>query len=93
MALTLVKDRESQDTAQLPMPGMPSPFDFGDSVDFGQVAPGQTVYYNGSLPGGPRRGVRGTVVRTLRRQAVVDLGSAGVWYVPYYYLSAPSRAA
>ena len=93
MALTLVKDKESQDTAQLPMPGMPSPFDFGDSVDFGQVAPGQTVYYNGSLPGGPKRGVRGVVLRTLRRQAVVDLGNAGVWYVPYYYLSAPSKAA
>ena len=93
MALTLVKDKDSRDSAQLPMPGMPSPFDFGASVDFGQVAPGQTVYYNGSLPGGPKRGVRGVVVRTLRRQAVVDLGNAGVWYVPYYYLSAPSKAA
>ena len=93
MALALVKDKESQDVVQLPMLGMPSPADFGDAVDFGQLAPGQAVYYNGSLPGGPRRGVRGVVLRTLRRQAVVDLGNAGMWYVPYYYLSAPRKAA
>lgn len=92
MALALVKDKDSPDAAQLPMPGMP-PADFGGAVDFGQLALGQTVYYNGSLPGGPKRGVRGTVQRTLRRQAVVDFGNAGVWYVPYYYLSAPSKAA
>ena len=93
MTLALVKDKESQDAAQLTMPGMPSPADFGDAVDFGQLAPGQAVYHNGSLPGGPRRGVRGVVLRTLRRQAVVDLGGAGIWYVPYYYLSAPRKAA
>ena len=93
MALALVKDRESQDAAQIPMPGMPSAAELGDAVDFGQLAPGQAVYYSGSLPGGPRRGVRGVVLRTLRRQAVVDLGNAGVWYVPYYYLSAPRKAA
>ena len=93
MTLAPAPDRESADIAQLPMPGMPSPADLGVAVDFGEVAPGQAVYYNGSLPGGPRRGVRGVVLRTLRRQAVVDLGSAGVWYVPYYYLSAPRKAA
>ena len=92
MALTLIKDMESPDAAQLPMPGMPAA-DFGGAVDFGQLTPGQAVYYSGSLPGGPRRGVRGVVLRSLRRQAVVDLGNAGVWYVPYYYLSAPSKAA
>ena len=93
MALALVKDKESPDVVQLPMLGMPSEADFGAAVDFGQLAPGQTVYYNGSLPGGPRRGVQGVVLRTLRRQAVVDLGNAGVWYVPYYYLGAPRKAA
>jgi hypothetical protein len=93
MALTLVPDSESPDEVQLSMPGMPSRIEEGIPVDFGQLRPGQAVYYSGSLPGGPRRGARGVVLRTLRRHAVVDLGNLGIWYVPYYFLSAPSKAA
>ena len=93
MPLTLVPEKEGGDDLQLSMPGMPAPIDAGIPGDFGRLGPGQTVYYNGSLPGGPCRGAHGVVRRTLRRHAVVDLGNFGVWYIPYYFLSAPSKVA
>lgn len=93
MPIALAPYTDTSEEVQLLMPGMPSPLDAGTAVDAGQLRSGQTVFYNGSLPGGPRRGARGVVRGTLRRQAVVDLGNLGIWYIPYYFLSAPSKAA
>jgi hypothetical protein len=56
------------------------------------VAQGQKVLYLGKISGGPRFGARGTVVRTLRNNALVDLGKAGTWRVPYCFLALPEVA-
>ena len=90
-ALGPAKDRVNE--VQLPMPGMPSPLPVGTIAGAEHLRPGQVVYYSGSLHGGPRPGARGIVTRALGRNARVDLGHLGVWYIPYYFLTAPSKAA
>ena len=56
------------------------------------VSPGQVVQYCGRIRGGPRFGVKGTVVEIRLRQAVVDLGQSGRWHIPYYMLMLPAAA-
>jgi|TARA_Y100000310_G_scaffold338985_1_gene430214 hypothetical protein len=48
--------------------------------------------YLGKVTGGPQYGARGTVVQTLRNNALVDLGKAGTWRVPYHFLALPEAA-
>ncbi len=82
----------SNAAAQLRMPGMPRPPSRPRVRDRRSVVEGQTVEYLGWVPGGPRFGSQGTVTRTLRRKAVVDLGPAGTWNIPYHFLSVPVAA-
>ena len=82
--------REPQ--AQIKMPGMPVPKAPRIVAGPSRVTPGQVVQYLGRVSGGPRFGVEGTVVQTLRRKAVVDLGRAGRWHIPYYFLTIPEAA-
>ena len=77
---------------QLKMPGMPTPRTRYPMGEWGSVGPGQKVEYLGWVVGGPRFGSRGTVMRALRRKAVVDLGSAGTWHIPYHFLAIPRAA-
>ena len=78
--------------AQLKMAGMPAPRRRYPMGDCRGVGPGQKVEYLGWVAGGPRFGSQGTVMRALRRKAVVDLGSAGTWHIPYHLLAIPRAA-
>ena len=80
------------DSPQIPMPGMPDPPTITRIHGSGSIAPGQVVEYQGRIIGGPRFGLRGKVVRTRVRQAVVDMGPAGTWHIPYHYLTLPRAA-
>ncbi len=48
---------------------------------------GQAVIYVGNVLGGPLKGELGTVKRLYGTKALVDLGSSGIWNVPYYFLA------
>ena len=74
-------------THQLDMPGMPQPIEIGGAVGPHSVAAGQPVMYLGDLRGGPRRGVRGTVMSLRPKSALVDMGAHGRWNVPYFLLA------
>lgn len=78
--------------AQLKMAGMPTSRRQYHQIRCRDVGPGQKVEYLGWVAGGPRFGSQGTVMRTLRRKAVVDLGSAGTWNIPYHFLAIPRAA-
>ncbi len=78
--------------SQIPMPGMPRPYTIRRILSSGSIAPGQVVEYQGRISGGPRFGLKGRVVKTRTRQAVVDMGPAGTWHIPYYFLADPQAA-
>ncbi len=78
--------------SQIPMPGMPRPYAIRRILSSGSVTPGQVVEYQGRISGGPRFGLKGRVVKTRTRQAVVDMGPAGTWHIPYYFLADPQAA-
>ena len=80
------------DSPQIPMPSMPDPPTITRIHGSGSITPGQVVEYQGRIIGGPRFGLRGKVVRTRVRQAVVDMGPAGTWHIPYHYLTLPRAA-
>ena len=80
------------DSPQIPMPGMPDPPAFTRIHGSSGITPGQVVEYQGRIVGGPRFGLRGRVVRTRVRQAVVDMGPAGTWHIPYHFLTLPKAA-
>ena len=86
-----VSDR-AVDSPQIPLPGMPDPPAIIRIHGSGSIAPGQLVEYQGRIIGGPRFGLRGRVVRTRVRQAVVDMGPAGTWHIPYHFLALPKAA-
>ena len=77
---------------QLRMSGMPAPAGLRTVPNGRDVAQGQKVMYLGKVTGGPQYGARGTVVQTLRNNALVDLGIAGTWRVPYHFLALPEAA-
>ena len=79
--------------SQLHLEGMPSGPEPGPIVGIRTLSPGREVVYHGNLIGGPRHGARGIVRQALGRRVVVDMGKAGVWHIPYYFLSVPSTAA
>ena len=78
--------------SQIPMPGMPRQHTIRRILSSGSVAPGQVVEYQGRISGGPRFGLKGRVVKTRARQAVVDMGPDGTWHIPYYFLAEPQAA-
>ena len=77
---------------QLPMSGMPARAGLRTVSNGFAVAQGQKVLYLGKVSGGPQYGTRGTVMQTLRNNALVDLGKAGTWRVLYYFLALPEAA-
>ena len=79
-------------SSQLPMPGMPKPHSIRRILSSGDATPGQVVEYQGRISGGPRFGLKGKIIRTRARQAVVDMGSNGTWHIPYYFLVEPQAA-
>ena len=85
-------ENSSSPEAQLKMAGMPAPRRRYPMGDCRGVGPGQKVEYLGWVAGGPRFGSQGTVMRALGRKAVVDLGSAGTWHIPYHFLAIPRAA-
>ena len=78
--------------AQIKLPGMPAPRASRMVANPARVTPGQVVQYLGHVNGGPHFGVEGTVVQTLKRKAIVDLGRFGKWHIPYYFLTIPEAA-
>ena len=80
------------DNPQIPMPGMPDPPAVTRIHGSAGIAPGQVVEYQGRIIGGPRFGLRGKVVSARVRQAVVDMGPAGTWHIPYHFLALPKAA-
>ena len=86
------RGRVTSQVTQLPMPGMPVPTHAPMTANCWSVTLGQEVLYMGRINGGPRYGSRGTVKRTRRWQAVVDLGRSGTWNVPYFLLATAQAA-
>ena len=82
--------RRPADTAQLDMPGMPPCIIPSARASPASLVPGQAVIYLGHVSGGPRYRARGVVKRALSRTAVVDMGQAGTWHIPYLFLSVAS---
>ena len=76
---------------QLHMPGMST--STPHNTDRHNVCAGQEVLYMGKISGGPRYGERGVVVKTFERRVMVNMGHSGTWHIPYYYVTAPLRAA
>lgn len=76
-------------TAQIAMPGMPSPSRPIVVPTCCDLPPGQRVVYVGKIMGGPRYGTSGIITQALQRKAVVDMGRHGTWNVPYYFLTMP----
>ena len=85
------RGREARGT-QLSMTGVHRPADARSYKSCYGAAPGQHVLYLGKVRGGPRYGSVGKVKEALARKAVVDLGGAGVWHIPYYFLGLPRAA-
>ena len=77
---------------QLRLPGMQSQAGTQKSATCCSVHVGQQVVYLGSIHGGPKFGSSGVVTEALRRKAVVDMGSSGVWNIPYHFLTSPQAA-
>ena len=73
--------------AQLSMPGMPELVHTHPATDCRSVAPGQQVLYLGEIRGGPRYGASGIIKEAFTRKAIVDMGQAGMWNIPYYFLA------
>ncbi len=79
---------------QLPMPGVPQPVRFNVNASVVTLRPGAVVEYCGrNISGGPRSGTKGVVKELKGRHAVVDMGAAGVWHIPYFFLAASTEAA
>lgn len=79
--------KESAPTSkQLEMPGMLVEAHHCRVVRCCALEPGHKVTYIGKVYGGPRFGARGTITKTLRSRAVVDMGQQGTWNIPYYFL-------
>ena len=79
-------------TQQLHMPGMAVSHRPPAVVTCCSVEPGQSVIYTGKISGGPSFGSTGVVTQARQRKAVVDMGTSGVWNIPYYFLTAPQAA-
>lgn len=88
----MVNTSEDANIVQLRLPGMHSSHIKPKTETCCSVHVGQQVVYMGNIHGGPRYGSSGTVTEALRRKAVVDMGTSGVWNIPYHFLTS-QRAA
>ena len=86
-------ENAAEPVEQLQMPGMPKAEPSRAAATSLSAAAGTEVHYTGYFAGGPRHGSRGVVRRASGRRAFVDMGRSGMWHIPYYFLSVPSRAA
>ena len=77
---------------QLRMPGMPLRRLLPKVATCCSVHVGQQVVYMGNVNGGPRYGSMGVVTEALQHKAVVDMGTSGVWNIPYHFLTLPQAA-
>ena len=65
---------------------------FSDLIDLSfvksatDVSTGEHVVYRGFVSGGPTNGTRGIVKQKYAKKAVVDMGSFGMWNIPYFLL-------
>lgn len=84
--------KANANTQQLHMPGMAAYHRPPAVVTCCSVEPGQSVIYTGKVSGGPSFGSTGVVTQARQRKAVVDMGTSGVWNIPYYFLTAPQAA-
>ena len=85
--------RTFRSQAQIEMPGMPRPVSRLASLGRRGIRSGQEVLYLGKVAGGPRYGSIGVVKEALDRTALIDVGSAELWHIPYYFLASPAEAA
>lgn len=76
-------------TTQLRMQGMPAARRRSEIATCCNVSAGQPVIYMGKISGGPRFGSTGVVTEARQYKAVVDMGTSGVWNIPYYFLTLP----
>ena len=79
-------------SVQIQMEGIPLPVRSAP-ISLHDLRPGQNVIYVGYVSGGPRHGSGGVVRNTLRRGAMVDLGSAGTWRIPACFLKPEFKIA
>ena len=77
---------------QLRLPGIHSHHHTPKSATCCSVDVGQQVVYMGNIHGGPRFGSTGVITEALQRKAVVDMGTSGIWNIPYHFLTLPQAA-
>lgn len=79
-------------SVQVQMEGMPV---FPNRIHVSPIDlhPGKSVRYVGHLSGGPKYGSNGVVRDTLVRGALVDLGLAGTWRIPFHFLVSITKVA
>ena len=82
----------STNPKQMEMRGMPEVRRALPTVRCCNLAPGQQVLYLGRIQGGPRYGSPGVVMRVLSHKAVVEIQGAGIWNIPYFFLSKTKAA-
>ena len=85
-------DNIQDNIRQLQLPGLHSHGHAPKSATCCSVHVGQQVVYMGTIHGGPRFGSSGVVTEALQRKAVVDMGTSGVWNIPYHFLGLPQAA-
>ncbi len=56
------------------------------NTDCCSLLPGQQIIYVGKVGSSLRYGDMGVVMQAMRNRAVVDMGPAGTWHLPYYVL-------
>lgn len=88
----MVSSSSDTNIRQLRLPGMHRSHARPKSATCCSVHIGQQVVYMGNIHGGPRYGSIGVVTEALQRKAVVDLGTSGVWNIPYHFLTSPQAA-
>ena len=88
----MVSTSNDANIRQLRLPGMNQSHGKPKSATCCSVHIGQQVIYMGNIHGGPRYGSSGVVTEALQRKAVVDLGTAGVWNIPYHFLASAQAA-
>lgn len=77
---------------QLQLPGIHSHAASAKAATCCSVHVGQQVVYMGSIHGGPKFGSSGVITEAFQRKAVVDMGSSGIWNIPYHFLTLTQAA-
>ena len=56
------------------------------NADCCSLRPGKQIVYVGRVGSSLQYGDMGVVIQALRNRAIVDMGPAGTWHLPYYVL-------